>query len=141
MREGDTLVITKIDRLARSTRDLHDLEQKGVTLKSVDQDIDTCTPHGEDFLGMLATFAEFETNIRKERQLEEIAKTKQEGSKYTGRKPTARAKKAEIEKLLEQGVSKPKVAKKLGISVASIYNSLNAIFIKRYIMSRSSTGV
>lgn len=129
MREGDTLVITKIDRLARSARDLHnlvhELEEKGISLKALDQNIDTSTPHGKAFLGMLATFAEFETNIRKERQLEGISKAKQKG-KYTGRKPTARAKRAEIEVMLGQGMSKPKIAKELGISVASVYNALKA---------------
>ena len=83
MREGDTLVITKIDRLARSARDLHNivhnLEQNGISLKVLDQNIDTSTPTGKAFLDMLATFAEFETNIRKERQLEGIAKAKAEG--------------------------------------------------------------
>ncbi|MEZ5479493.1 MAG: recombinase family protein [Thiolinea sp.] len=129
MREGDTLVITKIDRLARSARDLHnlvhDLDEKGITLKALDQDIDTRTPHGKAFLGMLATFAEFETNIRKERQLEGITKAKQDG-RYKGRKATARAKRAEIEALLGQGMSKPKIAEQLGISVASVYNALKA---------------
>ncbi len=127
MREGDTLVITKIDRLARSARDLHnivhDLEKSGISLKVLDQNIDTSTPTGKAFLGMLATFAEFETNIRKERQLEGIAKAKAQG-KYTGRKATARAKKAEMLELLQGGMSKPKIAKELGVSVASVYNVL-----------------
>ena len=127
MREGDTLVITKIDRLARSARDLHnivhDLEQSGISLIVLDQNIDTSTPTGKAFLGMLAIFAEFETNIRKERQLEGIAKAKAEG-KYTGRKATARAKKDEMLELLQGGMSKPKIAKELGVSVASVYNVL-----------------
>lgn len=127
MREGDTLVITKIDRLARSARDLHnlvyDLEQKGISLMVLDQNIDTRTPTGKAFLGMLATFAEFETNIRKERQLEGIAKAKEKGI-YKGRKPTARALKPDMERLLSEGVSKPKIAKQLGVSVASVYNIL-----------------
>ena len=63
MREGDTLVITKIDRLARSARDLHnivyDLETSNINLMVLDQSIDTRTPAGKAFLGMLATFAEF----------------------------------------------------------------------------------
>lgn len=130
IREGDTLVFTKIDRLARSSRDLqnlvHDLEEKGVSIMALDQAIDTRTPHGKAFLGMLAVFAEFETNIRKERQLEGIAKAKEEGV-YTGRKPTAQAKKGEIERLLEQGLSKPKIAEALGMSVASVYNVLKAV--------------
>ncbi len=127
IREGDTLVFTKIGRLARSARDLqnlvHDLEEKGVTLLALDQAIDTRTPHGKAFLGMLAVFAEFETNIRKERQLEGIAKAKTEG-KYTGRKPTAQAKKAEMLELLGQGMTKPQIAEKVGVSVASVYNVL-----------------
>lgn len=127
IREGDTLVFTKIDRLARSARDLqnlvHDLEEKGVTLLALDQAIDTRTPHGKAFLGMLAVFAEFETNIRKERQLEGIAKAKTEG-KYTGRKPTAQAKKAEMLELLGQGMTKPQIAEKVGVSIASVYNVL-----------------
>ena len=129
IREGDTLVFTKIDRLARSSRDLqnlvHDLENKGVSIMALDQAIDTRTPHGKAFLGMLAVFAEFETNIRKERQLEGIAKAKEEGA-YTGRKPTAQAKRAEIAELLTQGMSKPKIAEALGMSVASVYNVLKA---------------
>ena len=127
MREGDVLVITKIDRLARSARDLHnivhDLEKRGISLKVLDQSIDTSTPHGKAFLGMMATFAEFETNIRKERQLEGIAAAKEKG-KYTGRKATAKAKKPEILELLAQGMSKPKIAAAVGVSVASVYNVL-----------------
>ena len=129
MREGDSLVITKIDRLARSARDLHnivhDLEEQGISLLVLDQNIDTNTSTGKAFLGMLATFAEFETNIRKERQLEGIAKAKERGV-YKGRKATARAKKAEMLELLGQGMSKPKIAKELGVSVASVYNVLKA---------------
>ncbi|MEZ5536139.1 MAG: recombinase family protein [Thiolinea sp.] len=129
MREGDTLVFTKIDRLARNAKDLQnlvsELEEKGISIKSLDQSIDTTTPAGKAFLGMLGIFAEFETNIRKERQLEGIAKAKQKGA-YKGRKATARAKRAEIEAMLSQGMSKPKIAKELGISVASVYNALKA---------------
>ena len=129
MREGDKLVITKIDRLARSARDLHnvvhDMDKAGVSLVVLDQQIDTSTPTGKAFLGMLATFAEFETNIRKERQLEGIAKAKAKGV-YTGRKATAREKKDEMIALLEQGMSKPKIAKELGVSVASVYNTLKS---------------
>ena len=129
MREGDVLVITKIDRLARSARDLHnivhDLEGRGISLMVLDQSIDTSTPHGRAFLGMLATFAEFETNIRKERQLEGVAKAKQQG-KYTGRKATAQAKKPEILALVAEGLTKPEIAKRVGVSVASVYNVIKA---------------
>ncbi len=130
MRHGDTLAITKIDRLARSARDLHnivhDLENAGINLTVLDQNIDTRTPTGKAFLGMLATFAEFETNIRKERQLEGIAKAKLKGV-YKGRKPTAQAKKAEMLELFGSGMSKPKIAQEIGVSVASVYNVLKAV--------------
>lgn len=129
LREGDTLVFTKIDRLARSSRDLqnivYDLESRGITIMALDQAIDTRTPHGKAFLGMLAVFAEFETNIRKERQLEGIAKAKAEGI-YTGRKPTALTQAAQIKALLAAGATKPAIAKQLGISVSSVYNAIRA---------------
>src|SRR5712671_6375218 len=103
LREGDTLVVTRIDRLARSIRDLqnivHDLKGRGVTLKATEQPIDTSTAAGKAFLDMLGVFAEFETNIRKERQREGIDKARQEG-KYKGRKPFIDA--AEVKKLKEQ---------------------------------------
>ena len=128
MRAGDSLVITKIDRLARSARDLHnivhDLEQREISLIVLDQNIDTGTPHGKAFLGMMATFAEFETNIRKERQLEGIAAAKVKG-KYNGRKPSAQNKAAEIMTLVEQGTTKAAIAEQVGISVASVYNVIN----------------
>lgn len=128
LREGDTLVFTKLDRLARSQRDLHnmvhELEERGVSIMALDQAIDTRTAAGKAFLGMLAVFAEFETNIRKERQLEGIAKAKAEGV-YKGRRATAQAKKAEVEALLAQGLTKPKIAEQLGISIASVYNVMN----------------
>lgn len=125
LREGDSLVITKIDRLARSARDLHnlvhDLTQRRISLVVLDQNIDTSTTHGKAFLGMMATFAEFETNIRKERQLEGIAVAKAKG-KYTGRKPTAQNKSGEVMALVAQGLTKTTIADQVGISEASVYN-------------------
>jgi DNA invertase Pin-like site-specific DNA recombinase len=80
---SDTLVVTRIDRLARSIRDLqnivHDLKSRGIVLRATEQPIDTSTAAGKCFLDMLGVFAEFETNLRKERQLEGIAKAKAEG--------------------------------------------------------------
>jgi len=88
MRDGDTLVVTRIDRLARSMRDLqnivYELQQKGVTLTALEQPIDTSTSAGKAFLDMLGVFAEFETNLRKERQMEGIQAAKLAG-KYAGR--------------------------------------------------------
>jgi DNA invertase Pin-like site-specific DNA recombinase len=126
MRQGDTLMVTRVDRLARSIRDLqnivHDLKVRGITLKATEQPIDTSTAAGKAFLDMLGVFAEFETNIRKERQREGIDKAKQEG-KYKGRKPFIDA--AEVKKLKEQeGLSASKIADRLGIARCSVYRAL-----------------
>jgi DNA invertase Pin-like site-specific DNA recombinase len=89
LRPGDTLVVTRVDRLARSIRDLqdivHELHERWVTLKATEQPIDTRTASGKAFLDMLGVFAEFETNLRRERQLEGIAAAKVRGA-YKGRK-------------------------------------------------------
>ena len=91
LRKGDVLVVTRIDRLARSIGDLQDivrsLRSKGVQLRATEQPVDTGTAAGKAFLDMLGVFAEFETNLMKERELEGIAKAKTEG-RYTGRKPS-----------------------------------------------------
>jgi DNA invertase Pin-like site-specific DNA recombinase len=88
---GDTLVVTRIDRLARSLKDLqdivHELKGRGVALRATEQPVDTSTAAGKAFLDMLGVFAEFETNLRRERQLEGIAQAKARGV-YRGRKPS-----------------------------------------------------
>jgi DNA invertase Pin-like site-specific DNA recombinase len=106
LREGDALVVTRIDRLARSLRDLqnivHDLRQRGVTLKATEQPIDTSTAAGKCFLDMLGVFAEFETNLRRERQLEGIARAKANGA-YAGkgrRRPGERLSTAKVEQII-----------------------------------------
>ena len=90
-RDGDTIVVTRIDRLARSVRDLqnlvYDLNEKGVSLRATEQSVDTSTSAGKCFLDMLSVFAEFETNLRRERQMEGIKKAKAKGV-YAGRKQT-----------------------------------------------------
>jgi len=87
--QGDKLVVWKLDRLARNTRDLckivNTLEGKGASLEILDQKIDTSTATGKAFLQMLGVFAEFETNLRKERQLAGIAAAKAKG-KHLGRR-------------------------------------------------------
>ncbi|TWA82539.1 DNA invertase Pin-like site-specific DNA recombinase [Azospirillum brasilense] len=127
LRAGDTLMVTRIDRLARSIGDLQDivreLRAKGGTLKATDQPIDTSTAAGKAFLDMLGVFAEFETNIRRERQLEGIAKAKAEGV-YKGRKPSIDAE--EVLSLKAQGVGASEIAKRLGIGRASVYRILGA---------------
>jgi DNA invertase Pin-like site-specific DNA recombinase len=125
MRAGDTLMVTRIDRLARSIRDLqnivHDLKARGINLKATEQPIDTSTAAGKAFLDMLGVFAEFETNLRKERQLEGIAKAKREG-RYLGRKPSVD--RAEVRKLKADGLGAAEIAKKLRIARCSVYRAL-----------------
>jgi DNA invertase Pin-like site-specific DNA recombinase len=123
---GDTLVVTRIDRLARSLKDLqdivHELKAKGVALRATEQPVDTGTAAGKAFLDMLGVFAEFETNLRRERQLEGIQAAKARGI-YKGRKPRIDA--AEVRRLREQEKLGPAaIARRLGIGRASVYRVL-----------------
>ena len=126
MRKGDVLVVTRIDRLARSIGDLQDivrgLRSKGVALRATEQPVDTGTAAGKAFLDMLGVFAEFETNLRKERQLEGIAKAKAEGV-YKGRRPTIDVTK--VRALQAQGLGASAIAERLGIGRASVYRVLD----------------
>jgi DNA invertase Pin-like site-specific DNA recombinase len=128
VQEGDVVVITRIDRLARSMKDLqdivHELKGKGVSLKATEQPIDTSTAAGKAFLDMLGVFAEFETNLRKERQLEGIAKAKAEGvyAKNGGRKATLDADK--VRELHEAGMGPAAIAKQLKMARSSVYRLL-----------------
>ena len=129
MRSGDELVVTRIDRLARSIGDLQDivreLKVKGVALKATEQPIDTSTAAGKAFLDMLGVFAEFETNLRRERQLEGIAKAKAEGV-YAGKGRKATINGATLRKMAEEGLGATEIAKALGIGRASVYRVLRA---------------
>ena len=126
LREGDELVVTRVDRLARSIRDLqnivYDLNKKGVTISSTEQPIDTKTSAGKCFLDMLGVFGEFETNLRKERQMEGIAKAKEKGV-YKGRKPSIDTN--TVKELHSQGMGASAIAKELGIGRASVYRALS----------------
>jgi DNA invertase Pin-like site-specific DNA recombinase len=123
--KGDVLVVTRIDRLARSVGDLQDiiraLKAKGASLKATEQPIDTSTAAGKAFLDMLGVFAEFETSIRKERQLEGIAKAKRAGV-YKGRKPSIPVTK--IRKMKAAGTGPAEIARELNISRQSVYRAL-----------------
>ena len=127
LREGDELVVTRVDRLGRSVLDLQtivrDLRQRGVELKATEQPIDTTTSAGKCFLDMLGVFAEFETNLRRERQLEGIAKAKEKGV-YKGRPP--KIDQSKIKDLASQGFKPTKISRELGISRASVYRALEA---------------
>jgi DNA invertase Pin-like site-specific DNA recombinase len=123
---GDTLVVTRLDRLARSMKDLqdivHELEEKGVALRATEQTVDTGTAAGKAFLDMLGVFAEFETNLRRERQLEGIRAAKARGI-YKGRKHTIDA--AELRRLCdEERLGPAAIARRLGIGRASVYRVL-----------------
>ncbi|NUB14670.1 helix-turn-helix domain-containing protein [Azospirillum brasilense] len=125
IREGDTLVGTRIDRLARSIADLQDivrtLRTKGASLRATEQPVDTSTAAGKAFLDMLGVFAEFETNLRKERQMEGIAEAKAKGV-YKGRKPEIDAE--QVRALKAQGMGASEIAKTRGIGRASVYRLL-----------------
>lgn len=127
LREGDTLVVVKLDRLARSVAHMHDVLQritaKGAALKILNMGIDTNTPTGKLMLNVLGGVAEFEREIMLERQREGIQKAREAG-KYKGRAPTAQRRKSEVEALVSAGVGPTEIAKRLGISRASVYNIL-----------------
>lgn len=122
---GDVLVITRLDRLARSMDDLttivRQLEQKGVELRATEQPIDTSSPAGKAFFQMLGVFAEFETNLRKERQLEGIAAAKAKGV-YKGRKPSIDP--AVVKQLAADGIGPTEIAKRMGVARSSVYRFL-----------------
>jgi DNA invertase Pin-like site-specific DNA recombinase len=126
-RAGDALVVTKLDRLARSVAHLvsigERLEAKGVALKVLDQAIDTSTSTGRPMFNMLGAIAQFERELMLERQREGIAKAKAEG-KYKGRAPTARVKSAEVQRLHKEGIGATEIAKRLQIGRASVYRVL-----------------
>ena len=127
LRKGDLLIVTRIDRLARSIGDLQDIVRavraKGAALKATEQPIDTSTAAGKCFLDMLGVFAEFETNLRRERQMEGIAKAKAAGV-YKGRKPSIDP--ADVAKLKREGLGASEIAKRLKIGRASVYRALAA---------------
>jgi DNA invertase Pin-like site-specific DNA recombinase len=125
LRGDDTLMVTRIDRLARSIGDLQDIVRavraRGATLKATEQPVDTSTAAGKCFLDMLGVFAEFETNLRRERQLEGIAKAKAAGV-YKGRPASIDA--DQIRKLKADGMGATAIAKTLKIGRASVYRVL-----------------
>ncbi len=126
LRRGDTLVVTRVDRLARSIKDLQDIvctiKERGVTLKATEQPVDTRSAAGKAFLDMLGVFAEFETNLRRERQLEGIAAAKARGV-YRGRKPSIDS--AAIQRLrIEEKLGATEIARRLGVGRASVYRAL-----------------
>jgi DNA invertase Pin-like site-specific DNA recombinase len=131
LREGDTLLVAKLDRLARSTSDLYRivsrLAEKGVEFKVIDDpSIDTSSRTGKLIMGILALIAEFENDIRRERQMDGIAKARDRGVRF-GRKPllvTETIKK--VRKLRKAGKTVPEIMRATSLSKASIYRALSA---------------
>jgi DNA invertase Pin-like site-specific DNA recombinase len=129
LRDGDELVVTKLDRLARSIRDLMEIVErvrsKGASLRILAMDLDTSSATGKLMLGILGSVAEFEREIMLERQREGIAKAKAAG-KYKGRVPTAQRKAEDVLRLLADGKTEVEAARSVGISRSSVQR------IKRY---------
>jgi DNA invertase Pin-like site-specific DNA recombinase len=129
VREGDVLIVTKLDRLARSVADLVEitatLKGKRVALRILALNLDTGTPTGKLMLNLLGSIAEFERELMLERQREGIAKAKAEG-KYKGRAPTARGKTDEVLALRQEGKTPLDIASALGISRASVFRILQS---------------
>ena len=121
---GETLVVTRIDRLARSMHDLQVivaiLNDKGAHLAATEQPVDTSTAAGKAFFDMLGVFAEFETNLRRERQAEGIVMAKRRGA-YRGRPP--RIDMEDIRHRLARSQSPTEVARELGISRGTVYKA------------------
>jgi DNA invertase Pin-like site-specific DNA recombinase len=129
VREGDTLLVTKLDRLARSTADLYkivtDLNDRGVGFKVLDDTaVDTTSRTGKFVMGILALIAEFETEIRRERQMEGIARAKAEGRVGGRPKLVTEAVEAAIRKLRKEGISIRKIAAEIGFSKATVQKVL-----------------
>ncbi|TPL89002.1 recombinase family protein [Mesorhizobium sp. B2-3-14] len=129
LRDGDTLIVTRLDRLARSVADLVDitatLRAKSVALRILAMSLDTATPTGKLMLNLLGSIAEFERELMLERQREGIAKAKAEG-KYKGRAPTAQRKAAEVIRLKAEGKTGDAIAEELGIGRASVFRILRS---------------
>ncbi|MBE7185486.1 MAG: recombinase family protein [Methylobacterium mesophilicum] len=127
VRKGDTFVVTKLDRLARSVTHmgtiLQRLEAKGVALRIEAMNVDTGTATGKLMLNVMTSVAQFEREMMLERQREGIAKAKDEG-RYKGRKPTAQAKADEVRTLAAGGLSMGQIASKLGIGKGSVHRIL-----------------
>ncbi len=123
---GETLVVTRIDRLARSLQDLQvivvRLQERGAHLMATEQPVDTSTAAGKAFFDMLGVFAEFETNLRRERQAEGIQAARQRGV-YRGR--PRRIDREAIRQRLAQGHSPTQIARDLGVSRGTVYQARN----------------
>jgi DNA invertase Pin-like site-specific DNA recombinase len=129
VRDGDTLVITKLDRLARSTRDLlnilNSLEKKQVKLTVLDQQIDTSTPSGRLLVTMLGSIAEFENDLRKDRQMDGIAHARNSGVKFGRKKSLSDEQVQEMRQKRSEGLKIKDLMTHYALSKASVYRALS----------------
>jgi DNA invertase Pin-like site-specific DNA recombinase len=129
VKEGDVMMVTKLDRLARNTRHLLEisefLQHKQVALRILNLGIDTSTPTGKLMLTMIGAIATFERELMLERQAEGIELAKRRGV-YKGRKPTAMAKGNEVLALVAKGLPRTEIAKRTGISISSVQRILRS---------------
>jgi DNA invertase Pin-like site-specific DNA recombinase len=127
-RDGDTLVCTRLDRLARSVADVVAIEkrlcEKGVALEVMDPKLETTSPTGRLLFNLIASIAQFEREVMLSRQREGVAKARADG-KYLGRKPTAQLKADEIRRLNAEGLGASAIARKLGLHRASVHRVLS----------------
>ena len=128
VREGDSLVVTRLDRLARSTLHLcqiaDQLRQKKVHLQVIDQNINTGDATGRLLFNMLGAIAQFETEIRAERQMDGIQKAKEKGVKFGRKKKLTKQQRGELRKRRQQGELIKDLMKDYGLSKASVYRYL-----------------
>ena len=130
VRDGDTLVVTKLDRLARSTRDLlnilNTLEKKQVKLHVIDQQIDTSTPSGRLLVHLLGSIAEFENDLRKDRQLDGISLAKRNGVKFGRKKALTETQVQELRQKRTEGLLIKDLMEHYCLSKATVYRALGA---------------
>ena len=128
VRDGDTLVVTKLDRLARSTRDLlnilNALEQKKVKLNVIDQQIDTSTAAGRLLVTMLGSIAEFENDLRKDRQADGISLARRNGVKFGRKKALTETQVQELRQKRTDGLLIKDLMEQYKLSKASVYRAL-----------------
>jgi len=129
VRDGDVFVITKLDRCSRSIRDLlnilHRLESKNVSLSVLDQSIDTCTPTGRLMISVIGSIAQFENDLRKERQTDGILMAKSRGVHFGRNKKLNDEQIQEMKRKREEGVKIKDLMSSYGLSKASVYRLIN----------------
>ena len=123
---GDKLYVWKLDRFSRSLKDLliklDELKEKGVGFRSITQDIDTTTPAGRMMMQMVGSFAEFETEMIRERVTAGIQAKISEGNVRWGRQPAVDYDEEEIKKMLRQKIPHRTIAAAIGISKGTVGN-------------------